>query len=59
MHQKSGDSLLNREGWNVWFHVTRCIVLFITCGREVASLGFASVSFWCRDQVVIDFFPII
>ena len=27
-----------------------------TRGREVRSLDFASVSFWGRDQVIIDFF---
>ena len=31
----------------------------ITRGREVMSLGFASVSFWGRDQGIINFFPVI
>ena len=31
--------------------------LIITRGREVTSLGFAFVSFWGRDLVIINFFP--
>ena len=57
-----GLSGISVSCWEFWCH-THVVVLkrtsVITRGREITSLGFASVSLWGRDQVIIEFFPVI